>query len=132
MTAKARIVAADYREQGRRRALNLGHTLAHALEPLLNLPHGEAVSLGLSAVARTAAAQGTCTPRTARRIIALLDACGLPTACPPPPTNAVARYVARDKKSTAGTVGWVVPTKIGHVAIDVPLPLTTILPHLQP
>jgi 3-dehydroquinate synthase len=50
---KARIVAADEREGGRRMLLNLGHTVGHAIETSLGhgrLQHGEAVILGLLAV----------------------------------------------------------------------------------
>lgn len=131
VAAKARVVAADYREGGRRKVLNLGHTLAHALEPLLGLPHGEAVALGMCAAARTAAARGLAAPRTVARIVALLDACGLPTSVAPPPPARVAPYVARDKKSAAGTVGWVLPLRIGRVVADVPVPLREALPHLR-
>jgi 3-dehydroquinate synthase len=47
---KARIVADDEREAGRRMFLNLGHTFAHAIEHAVGygqLLHGEAVMLGL-------------------------------------------------------------------------------------
>ncbi len=47
---KADIVEADEREAGTRKFLNLGHTLAHALEAKLGygvLTHGEAVAVGL-------------------------------------------------------------------------------------
>ena len=49
---KRRIVAEDPREQGIRRALNLGHTAGHALESLAlerhtPVPHGFAVAHGL-------------------------------------------------------------------------------------
>jgi 3-dehydroquinate synthase len=47
---KAHIVEADERESGTRKYLNLGHTLAHALEAELGygtLTHGEAVAVGL-------------------------------------------------------------------------------------
>lgn len=47
---KQEIVEADEREQGIRSYLNLGHTLAHALEAELgygNITHGEAVAVGL-------------------------------------------------------------------------------------
>ncbi|MBC6403870.1 MAG: 3-dehydroquinate synthase [Hyphomonadaceae bacterium] len=48
---KARIVAEDERESGRRALLNLGHTFAHALEARAgyngDLLHGEAVSAGM-------------------------------------------------------------------------------------
>ncbi|MBQ4394813.1 MAG: 3-dehydroquinate synthase [Paludibacteraceae bacterium] len=53
---KERIVAADPKEEGLRKALNLGHTFGHALEEILMdnsqlaiLPHGYAVLYGLIA-----------------------------------------------------------------------------------
>lgn len=51
---KRRIVAEDPREQGIRKALNLGHTIGHALEELAMekgrpVPHGAAVAHGLLA-----------------------------------------------------------------------------------
>ena len=131
VTAKARVVASDYREGGRRRALNLGHTLAHALEPLLGLPHGEAVALGMCAATRLAAARGVCAERTVTRIVALLDACGLPTSVAPPALADAAPYVERDKKKSAGAVRWVLPARIGQVVLDVKIPLSEALPHLH-
>jgi 3-dehydroquinate synthetase len=46
---KRRIIALDDQEIGRRRLLNLGHTVGHALERLskYEMSHGEAVSLGV-------------------------------------------------------------------------------------
>lgn len=47
---KAAIVIADEKEMGIRKHLNLGHTLGHALETVLEygtLKHGEAVAIGL-------------------------------------------------------------------------------------
>ncbi|HKF15543.1 MAG TPA: bifunctional shikimate kinase/3-dehydroquinate synthase [Gaiellaceae bacterium] len=52
---KASICLADpYEQKGRREILNLGHTFGHALEAASDyeLPHGEAVALGLSAALR--------------------------------------------------------------------------------
>lgn len=48
---KSAIVAEDEKEEGKRRVLNFGHTVGHALEQLSNyqMPHGEAVALGLLA-----------------------------------------------------------------------------------
>jgi 3-dehydroquinate synthetase len=128
--AKARIVANDYRETGQRQALNLGHTLAHALEPLLGLPHGEAVALGMMAAARLSHARGTCPERIVSRIESLLANCGLSTTCTPPTLNSAAPYIARDKKKTDGTVGWILPNKIGQVTLNVPVALDDVLPFL--
>lgn len=53
---KAKVVAADEREGGRRAILNYGHTLAHALEVAgeFELMHGEAVAVGLLYAAEVA------------------------------------------------------------------------------
>ena len=44
---KMQIVKEDFKEQGLRKILNLGHTFGHAFEKILNLPHGIAVLYGL-------------------------------------------------------------------------------------
>ncbi len=44
---KAAIVAEDETEVGRRVVLNFGHTLGHAIEKELQIPHGEAVAFGM-------------------------------------------------------------------------------------
>lgn len=46
---KKRIVEEDEKETGKRRLLNLGHTLAHAIEHLTEyqIAHGEAVAIGI-------------------------------------------------------------------------------------
>ncbi len=44
---KSQITAQDYYDKGARRALNLGHTLAHAFEIIYKIPHGKAVLQGL-------------------------------------------------------------------------------------
>lgn len=44
---KSRIVEQDFKDQGERIFLNLGHTLGHAFESTLKIPHGHAVGMGL-------------------------------------------------------------------------------------
>lgn len=44
---KTEVVEKDFTEQGERIHLNLGHTLGHAFEYLLKIPHGQAVAMGL-------------------------------------------------------------------------------------
>ena len=64
---------------GVRIALNLGHTLGHALEAAADyqaLLHGEAVAYGLRAAARIGRALDVTPPRRADRIEALLDGLG--------------------------------------------------------
>lgn len=44
---KIGVVERDFKEQGERIHLNLGHTLGHAFESQLKIPHGQAVVMGL-------------------------------------------------------------------------------------
>lgn len=44
---KTEVVERDFYEQGERIHLNLGHTLGHAFEYMLKIPHGQAVAMGM-------------------------------------------------------------------------------------
>lgn len=44
---KTLLVESDYTEKGNRILLNLGHTLGHAFESTLKIPHGQAVVMGM-------------------------------------------------------------------------------------
>lgn len=44
---KAEVVERDFKETGDRILLNLGHTLGHAFESSLKIPHGVAVAMGI-------------------------------------------------------------------------------------
>jgi 3-dehydroquinate synthase len=121
------VVAADEREQGAsagRIMLNLGHTVAHALEAVdgyENLLHGEAVAYGLRAATRIGVEVGLTPPERAARIEGLLTRLGLATAPLPYSLDAVLDILATDKKHTAGALRWVLPTADGsEVRADVP------------
>ncbi|HIM46716.1 MAG TPA: 3-dehydroquinate synthase, partial [Alphaproteobacteria bacterium] len=79
--AKARIVAEDEQEQGRRALLNLGHTFAHAFEAECGysdaLLHGEAVSIGMVLAFRLSHRLGLCGEDEGARMAAHLAAHGL-------------------------------------------------------
>lgn len=57
---KCQVVEADPLDQGGRHRLNLGHTLAHALEGVLPIFHGEAVLWGLEFALMAAVTRGHC------------------------------------------------------------------------
>ncbi len=114
---KARVVEKDPKERGVRASLNLGHTLAHAIEQIdgyRGLRHGEAVAVGLAAASRFAQARGWLTERATMRICALLDALGLPTRRADLDVRHVARAMGRDKKAEAARVRFVAPLAIGR------------------
>ncbi len=120
---KAQVVAEDEREADRRRILNFGHTIGHALESLggyRGLIHGEAVAVGMVYESDLARHLGYCEPGVVTRLRALLSAAGLPVTLPNVPFRALWEAMQQDKKVSAGTVYCVVPERIGSVRI-VPL-----------
>ena len=122
--AKVEVVAADEREQGAdggRITLNLGHTIAHALEAAdgyATLLHGEAVGYGLRAAVRVGAAVGVTPTDRGSRIERLLDRLDLGRAPLPYPADAVLAASETDKKHAGGRLRWVLPTADGTVVRD--------------
>ncbi len=93
---KLRIVAADERDSGLRQVLNLGHTVAHAIETVTRYAayrHGEAVALGLLAALRLSHAGDL-----RAEVAELLAARGLPTVLHHADPDAVVMATRRDKK----------------------------------
>lgn len=123
VTIKAKIVASDARETAAqgvgRAALNLGHTVGHALEatPHLDLRHGEAVALGLRAELALAVSETQFPPRDLAVVETLLNDFGLPRCAPAPfdPRDVLTR-MRMDKKNRDGRVRFVLPTRIGELA----------------
>lgn len=117
---KARIVAADEREGGVRALLNYGHTVGHAIETVTRYRrylHGEAVAIGMQAAARLAVELGVASPSTAARQERLLAAAGLPRVAPALPVAAILAALRRDKKVQAGTLRFVLTSKVGSASV---------------
>ncbi|HEY7941325.1 MAG TPA: bifunctional shikimate kinase/3-dehydroquinate synthase [Candidatus Limnocylindrales bacterium] len=123
--AKVEVVLADEREADRRIALNLGHSIGHALESASGyhgLLHGEAVALGLRGAVAVGLALGVTPAARGQRILALLDHLGLGMAAPAVPAADVRGRLASDKKVAGGRLRWVLPTATGiAVRADVPV-----------
>jgi 3-dehydroquinate synthase len=78
---KAAIVEADEREGGVRRKLNLGHTVGHAVEKLTReFNHGEAVAIGLVAIADASVRLGVLAAADRDRILRVVERAGLPVS----------------------------------------------------
>jgi 3-dehydroquinate synthase len=119
---KAEIVAQDERERGVRAWLNLGHTVAHGVEAAGGLQawsHGEAVSVGLVAEARFAAAQGWASPSVAEALAATLQRLGLPTRLPVGLRAAALAAMGHDKKREGGTLRLPYLRELGDPALAV-------------
>lgn len=134
---KARVVAGDERELARglapgRRALNLGHTFAHAIEgcagALVEVEgqparpnHGEAVGLGLIAAASLGESLGLKPAGQAEALARVVARAGLPTRLAGAPAVGVLLSAMRqDKKSSGGVLRLVVPTGGGVSMLDDP------------
>ncbi len=112
---KASVVAEDEREGGRRRILNLGHTLAHAIEKCSNrYNHGEAVAIGLYHTTRSALAQKLIGESDAARILALIERYGFETELPVEHKQLL-KAVEGDKKRKGDSIHLILPTAIGEV-----------------
>ncbi len=96
---KARLVEEDEEDRGRRRLLNLGHTVGHAMEQAsgYTLLHGEAVALGLLTVTRAEVRAGRCEKAVLTTLQAALSRWGLPLAYAGAP-EALFPYLPADKK----------------------------------
>ncbi len=114
---KAEIVAADERDAGLRNALNLGHTVGHAIEVASDYAvyrHGEAVGIGLLAALRLSGAD-----ELRDEVETTLARFGLPTAVDParwPGAEAdpILAALQRDKKRTSAGVGFVLLAEPGE------------------
>jgi shikimate kinase / 3-dehydroquinate synthase len=110
---KLAVVAEDERDAGRRQVLNLGHTVAHALEAATGyrrLRHGEAVALGLLCALRLSGQD-----ELREEVAELLRARGLPEGIRRVPVDEVVALVGRDKKRRGDSVPFVLVEAPGEV-----------------
>ncbi|MEO5955882.1 MAG: 3-dehydroquinate synthase [Nitrospiraceae bacterium] len=117
---KAQVVAADERESDRRRILNYGHTIGHALESLggyRGLIHGEAVGVGLVQESDLARHMGLCGDEVVERIRALVQRAGLSEQVSATSFKSIWNAMQHDKKVVGGQVIGVWPVRIGEVVI---------------
>jgi len=123
---KARIVAEDERESGKRALLNLGHTFAHALESEIGfndyLLHGEAVAIGIALAFELSTRLNFCSPIENVNVRNHLQAVGLSTFLPKHPTSEwnskkLVSLMKKDKKSTQGHPAFILAHSIGDAFI---------------
>jgi 3-dehydroquinate synthase len=117
---KAEVVSSDEREGDLRRILNFGHTFGHALESetkYRRFLHGEAVAWGMRAAIYLGELTGHLSAEESLQMLNLIHDYG-----PIPPVdgisadNLMARLV-HDKKTVQGKVHFVLPVRIGEVAV---------------
>jgi shikimate kinase / 3-dehydroquinate synthase len=118
MGVKIRIIQIDPYEKDQRAALNLGHTIGHAIERAsgFKLRHGEAVSIGMVVEARLAERMGLAKAGLAGQIASTLQSLELPTSIPAEiDRKLLLETMNLDKKRAAGRVLFALPVQIGEV-----------------
>jgi shikimate kinase/3-dehydroquinate synthase len=114
LRTKLGVVREDERDAGRRQVLNLGHTVAHALEAATGfrgLRHGEAVGLGLLCALRLSERESV-----RSEVAELLSGHGLPLRADGVDGTKVLELVERDKKRRGGRVPFVLVDSPGRVS----------------
>lgn len=118
---KADVVERDEREEtGLRAVLNYGHTFAHAFETVGGYGawlHGEAVSTGIVCASWLAERQGLIDADITERQRQLLQTFGLPIAPQRWPVEELLAVMRLDKKAVAGRLRFVLPRRLGEVAL---------------
>ncbi len=113
---KAAVVAEDEKERGARALLNFGHTFGHAIENSLGYGewlHGEAVAAGMV----MAAALSELGTDQQRKLVALLDAVGLPVKPPAVAAAQLRKAMSLDKKVAAKRLRFILLKSIGSAYI---------------
>ena len=108
---KARVVAADEREQGLRMCLNFGHTVGHGIESAAQgaLRHGECVALGMLPM---------CAPAVRARLLPVLERLGLPTRCRLDPARVLSAALHDKKTGADGRVRTVWVEAVGSFRME--------------
>ena len=123
---KRRYILVDPQDHGPRHALNLGHTVGHAIEAHTHLPHGFAVVYGL--VAELYMSHVCCSFPS--DIVSTLSAFvkqhygAAPLSCRD--YDALYRFMQHDKKNFSGTIQPCLLTDFGKPSIDFPVSDTLI------
>lgn len=117
---KKNVIEIDERETGKRRLLNFGHTIGHALEHLTNyaLSHGEAVAIGMLVECHLSMQFGLLSQASVDRIKKILLSYNLPLTLPMHiSTQDILKTMILDKKTLNRLPRFVLIEKIGSACI---------------
>jgi 3-dehydroquinate synthase len=120
MAVKIKVIEDDPYEKGFRAALNLGHTVGHAVELVskFELRHGEAVAIGMMAEAKYSVRVGLAGSGLVQAVQDSLKALNLPIAIPQEmPREEIIRAMRVDKKKNAKSIRFALPVEIGRVEL---------------
>lgn len=116
---KYKVVSNDEFEAGERKLLNFGHTLGHAIENIYQLPHGNAVSIGMVAACKISEEMNDFPTVDSERVIDLLKKYNLPVTLPfgESRRGAVWEVLLMDKKKSGDAINFILLNKIGDAIV---------------
>lgn len=120
LAVKIKVIEEDPYEKGFRAALNLGHTVGHAVEltSRFELRHGEAIAIGMVVEANYAERIGLAREGLSKTIADTLLNLGLPTQIPDEMSRAeIIRAMRVDKKKNSKVIRFALPVEIGKVEL---------------
>lgn len=121
VAVKAAIVEEDFREQGVRAHLNLGHTFAHALESAAGFgafTHGDAVAWGICRGLDLGVLRGVTSPAYRDRVTRLLSSFGFPTGPVAADPDALIAAMYHDKKRSGEGLPFVLQRDLADTTIQ--------------
>ncbi|HMJ70047.1 MAG TPA: 3-dehydroquinate synthase [Cyclobacteriaceae bacterium] len=119
---KSDVVTEDPKEKGRRKILNFGHTVGHALETWFldtdeRLYHGEAIAAGMIAESHLAMKKGLISSEEENEIVTYLT--GIYGKISVPNDVGIIEIMRQDKKNKANKILMALPQGIGNAIWDV-------------
>jgi hypothetical protein len=126
---KNNTVLEDEKEKGIRKLLNFGHTAGHAIETLYNLPHGQAVSLGMLIACKVSERVCGLNPAIKESLSQLLLQYKLPVSLRLHPEQLM-DVLVMDKKRSGDFIDYVLLNDIGSAFIK-PIPFEIIQTALE-
>lgn len=133
---KLAIIQDDIKESGKRKLVNFGHTVGHAVEALSHqsdnpLLHGEAISIGMAAEADISVRLGRLPTQDLERVKQALKRAGLPVTARGLDLEDIRQKMRSDKKNTGGKLNFTLLDAIGRASYDQEVPESTVTEALQ-
>ncbi len=125
---KMRIIQSDFRESGKRKILNFGHTVGHALEACalqsgIPMRHGYAVALGMAVETALSVEFAGLEKAIARKIVRrLLEVYPVPESMDTAITDCIMEAMKHDKKNTGGEPSFVLLQAPGQPVCNKKIP----------
>lgn len=120
---KASIIQHDEKEIAKRKLLNFGHTIGHAIEILSQhtsnpLQHGEAVAIGMIAEGQISVMQNILSQKNYNILVEKIVQAGLPTKTTGISLEDVLSKILTDKKNEKGIIKFTLLCQLGNAVIN--------------